>query len=137
MKQIILALFLLTSGIFISSCGSNSGSGTDPFGPGGGGTGTVTYTTTLVQDQQQNFYFRFTPSTGATVETITVTCTQLQINNQVVTADGTTVFTTNNPVDLGPVQNLAAGQQWTFVIKGKVGSNTGAAYTANTSYTVQ
>ncbi len=133
-----LTIFLLFCGaLLISSCSDDAApTGSGGFGGpggGGGGTGNVTYTVAVVQDQQQQYFFEFKPSTGATVESITGNCAAAGVNNETVQGDGTTVYSSTSPAYIGPVTNLAQGQQWTFVIKGKVGSSTGAAYTANAS----
>ncbi|MBS1518392.1 MAG: hypothetical protein JSS91_09935 [Bacteroidetes bacterium] len=134
-SYIVLSLFIA---LIFSSCSSNSTTGGGIINPGGGGTGNVTFTTSVATDPNTNQpYFQFVPSTGVTLTKITVTCAQLQISNEVVNGDGTTVWTQQNPLYLGPVQGLAAGQQWTFVIEGKVGSATGTAYTTTVNYTTQ
>ncbi len=138
MKQIYLALSLLLA-LIMSSCSSTSSTGGGIINPGGGGgTGNVTFTTSIATDPQTNQpYFQFVPSTGVTLVKITASCPALQISNEVINGDGTTVWTQQNPMYLGPVQGLAQGQQWTFVIEGKVGSATGTAYTTTVNFTVQ
>ncbi len=134
MKKLSI-IFMLLIAVAFSSCSNSTGGGV--IGPGGGGTGNITFTTSVVQDQQGSNYFQYVPSEGVTLTTITASCPQLQITNEVVNGDGTTVFTPTNPLQVGPVQNLATGQQWTFVIVGKVGSSTGTAYSTTVNYTVQ
>lgn len=136
-----LTIFLLFCGALIISGCSNDGAptGTGGFGGlggGGGGTGNVSYTVAIVQDQQQQYFFEFKPSTGATVESITGSCPEAGINNETVQGDGTTVYTQNSPAYVQTPNNIQQGQKWTFVIKGKVGSSTGAAYTANATLNI-
>lgn len=104
---------------------------------GGGGGGNITFNTQIVEDQQQNKYFRFTPSANVTLDSITVNCPALGITNVVVQGDHTTVFSAQNPMDLGPITGLAAGQQWTFLIRGRQGNAQGAGYSTTVNYTVQ
>lgn len=79
----------------------------------------------------------FKPSTSVVINTITANCPAAGVNNEQVTADGTTVFTANDPAYIGPVSGLAQGQQWNFSIVGKVGSSNGASYTATANITIQ
>ncbi|MBK9334099.1 MAG: hypothetical protein IPM96_17255 [Ignavibacteria bacterium] len=136
MKKIYLALTLVLA-IIMSGC-SSGGDGSSILNPGGGGgTGNVTFTTNVVQDQGV-IYFQFVPSTGVTLTKITANCPQAQISNEVINGDGTTVYTQAAPMLLNTTGvTLAQGQQWTFVIEGKVGSATGTAYTSNVNYTIQ
>ncbi|HQY19464.1 MAG TPA: hypothetical protein PK294_06030 [Ignavibacteria bacterium] len=134
MKSIYLALSLFLA-LFISSCSSDSSSGNNPFVPGGGTGTTVTFTTTY---DANNTQFVFAPNTGVTISKITANCAAANINNEEITGDGTTVWTQAAPAAVSTQGvNVAAGQQWTFKIEGKVGSATGEVYTSNTSITVQ
>ncbi|HRI84766.1 MAG TPA: hypothetical protein PK536_04890 [Ignavibacteria bacterium] len=139
MKKIYLALTLVLA-IIMSSCSSNSTSGSGGIitpGGGGGNTGNVTFNTSLVQDQGV-IYFQFIPSTGVVLTKITASCPQAQISNEVINGDGTTVYSQSNPMLLNTTGvTIAQGQQWTFIIEGKVGSSSGAAYTTTVNYTVQ
>ena len=134
-------LFLITGVLLVIGCSDNAtapttgGGGTG--GGGGGNTGGVTYTVSLAQDQQQQYFFEFKPSVDAVVNTITANCAAAGVNNEQVTDNGTTVYNANNPLYVGPITVLAQGQQWTFTIVGKLGSSTGAAYTATANFTVQ
>lgn len=136
-------LFLMMGVLLVVGCSDNAtapttsggiGGGT---GGGGGNTGGVTFTVTLQQVDQDNYQFIFTPSTGAVINTITANCAAANINNEQVQGDGTTVWNNNNPAGVTvPANILAQGQQWTFTIVGKVGSSTGAAYTATANLTI-
>jgi hypothetical protein len=132
-------LFLIAGVLLVVGCSDNATAPTGGGGLGGGGgtNGSVTYTVSLVQDQQQQYFFEFKPSVDAVINTITGNCAAAGINNEQVTDDGTTVYNANNPAYVGPITVLAQGQQWTFTIAGKIGSNTGAAYTATANFTVQ
>jgi hypothetical protein len=138
MKKFFSALLFLIV-LIAFSCSDNATAPTTGGGLGGtgGGTGSVTFTVSLVQDQQQQYYFRFTPSVDVVINTVTANCAAANVNNEQVQGDGTTVFNANNPADVGPATGLAQGQQWSFTIVGKLGSNTGAAYTSTATYTVQ
>lgn len=134
----LLAILSLVVLSFMAGCSSNStGTGGDPFNPGGGGTGNITFTTSLVQDQQGGVYFRFTPSAAVTLDSLTANCQALGVNNVVVQGDHQTVFNTQNPMDLGPITGLAAGQAWSFVITGRQGTPQGSGYSSNVNYTIQ
>jgi len=150
MRKIIVTfipiIFLLIWGCSSNNTGSNP---TNPFGGGttigggntgggnnGGGNGNVTFTVSVVQSQQQN-YFQFIPSTGVTLDMATASCAALNVNNQQVQGDGTTVFSNANPLWIGPVTyTLQTGQQWTFTLSGKIGSSTGQAYNSTATYTI-
>lgn len=132
-------LFLMMGVLLVVGCSDNATApaGGGGLGGGGGTTGSVTYTVSLAQDQQQQYFFEFKPSVDAVITTITGNCAAAGINNEQVTDDGTTVYNANNPAYVGPITVLAQGQQWTFTIVGKIGSSTGAAYTATANFTVQ
>ncbi len=136
-------LFLMMGVLLVVGCSDNAtapttgGEGGGGTGGGGGNTGGVTFTVTLTQVDQNNYQFVFTPSTGVVINTITANCAAANINNEQVQADGTTVWNNNNPAGVTvPANILAQGQQWTFTIVGKVGSSTGAAYTATANLTI-
>jgi hypothetical protein len=144
MKKLSI-IVLFCSALLLSSCSDdaaptgNGGGFGGPGGGGGGGNGNVAITVGLIQNQQSgDYYFEFKPSTGVTVTTITGNCAAAGVNNQQIPGDGTTVFTGTDPFYVGPVTNLvASGQQWSFNIKGKIGSSTGTAYDVNASCNVQ
>ncbi|MFZ1322910.1 MAG: hypothetical protein WAT71_15240 [Ignavibacteria bacterium] len=140
MKSIYLVLSLFFA-LFLSSCGSDSSTGNNPFVPGGGGggTGNISYTITLVNDPNTNVpAFVLNPSANATITKVTVNCAAAGVNNEEFTGDGTTVYMPNaGPTISTQGITLANGQQWTFKIEGKEGSSTGAVYTANANYTIQ
>ena len=134
MKRIAFPLIALLF-VLVSGCKKDdAGSGTDPFGGGGGGGGGVTFQVTVVRDQQNQPFFQFTPSTPVTVTQVTATLQGAQPN--VLNGDGTTVYSAQNPFVIGPVTGLAAGQQWSFVIQGKIGNAQGAAYNVTTNFVV-
>lgn len=145
MKKIVPLLILCITLILGGCSKKSSGNPTSPIGnlTGGGngnGTGSVTYTVTVTQDQQQNSYFVFTPNTDATIDSLIANCPEAGISNATVPGDGTSVYNSNSPAELPITGNgvtLQSGQHWAFVIMGKKGSQTGQAYTANASYTVQ
>lgn len=136
-------LFLVMGVLLVVGCSDKATAPTGSGGIGGGGnggggnTGGVTFTVTLQQVDQDNYQFVFTPNTGAVINTITANCAAANINNEQVAGDGTTVWNTNNPAGVTvPANILAQGQKWTFTIVGKVGSSTGAAYTATANLTI-
>ncbi|KAB2852918.1 MAG: hypothetical protein F9K42_01505 [Ignavibacterium sp.] len=133
----IFSFFLVLIAFAFMSCGDDAtGPNTGGIGGGGGG-GNVSFTVALAQDNQQQYFFEFKPSTSVVINTITANCPAAGVNNEQVTADGTTVFTANDPAYIGPVSGLAQGQQWNFSIVGKVGSSNGASYTATANITIQ
>ena len=139
-----LSIFVLfCAALLFSSCSDSATApaGGDPFGGGGGGgggTGNVTFTVSVIQDQQsQDYYFEFKPSTNITFTGGTGSCPAANINNQQITGDGTSIFSSTSPLYVGPVTNIVQnGQQWSFNLKGKIGSSTGAAYDVNVNYTI-
>jgi hypothetical protein len=139
----LLWLPLLFVVLLIFSCSEDPVSPTDTGGigggTGGGGTGSVTFQVSLVQDNQQNYYFEFKPSVDVVISTITVNCTAANVNNEQIQGDGTSVYKNTEPVYIQiPDPNiLAQGQQWSFVIAGKIGSSTGTAYSVTANYTIQ
>lgn len=136
----IFSLFLIISALISFSCSDNS---TDPNGTGGigggGNTGSVTFTVSLIQDAQQNYFFEFKPSVNIVINTITANCAAANVNNEQVTDNGTTVYSSTDPayVQVPDPNVLAQGQKWTFVIAGKLGTSTGTAYSVTANYTVQ
>lgn len=136
MKKILLALFSI---LFILSNGcsdDSAGGGTDPFGGGGTGTGSVTFTVAIVQDNQQKLFFEFKPSTNVVLTQITANCAAAGVNNETVQGDGTTVYSSTNPIYIGPLTVTQSGQQWTFKIEGKIGTAQGQAYNKDVNFTV-
>ncbi len=138
----LFSLFLIISALISFSCSDNSTGPTNGGiggGIGGGNTGGVTFTVTLVQDAQQNYYFEFKPSVNIVINTITANCAAAGINNQQVTDNGTTVYSSTDPayVQVPDPNVLAQGQQWAFVIAGKLGTSTGTAYSVTANYTIQ
>jgi hypothetical protein len=137
-----LSIFVLFfAALFFSSCGDDAApTGGDPFGGGGGGggTGNVTFTVSVVQDQQsQDYYFEFKPSANITFTGGTASCPAANVNNQQITGDGTSIFSSTSPLYVGPVTNvIQSGQQWSFNLKGKIGSTTGEAYDKNVNHTI-
>jgi hypothetical protein len=143
MKNLYLFIIIFAFSLF-SGCNKSAGGGDNPFalgvggsGTGGGGTGNVTVAVAVIQDGQGQQYFEFTPDTGVVVNQVEVKCAAQGVD-ETLQGDGQTVYTANNPVDVGPLTQgiLQTGQQWTFTIQGKIGSSTGTAYIATPSYTV-
>lgn len=144
MKRFFTFLLAALTVFAFISCKDNSTSPNNTGGIGGGGIGggggggvNVSFTVALAQDNQQQYFFEFKPSTSVVINTITANCPAAGVNNEQVTADGTTVFTANDPAYIGPVSGLAQGQQWNFSLVGKVGSSNGASYTATANITIQ
>ncbi len=139
--------FLLMLGIalLLGGCSNKSSGNSNPVSPiagitGGNNGGTknnVAFEVNIVQDQQQNNYFEFTPNTEVTLTKVVVNCAAANVTNQQVQDDGTTVYSGTNPINLGPVTiPLQSGQQWVFIISGKIGSSTGQDYTSDASFTI-
>lgn len=140
MKKIFL---LVITGLFLTfvGCSDDSGgsTGTDPFGGGGGGgnnTGNVAIAVTIGQDNEGNVYFGFKPNPSSVITQVVAVCTALSVNQTVPVTTGE-LYSADNPLYIGPVQNLQNGQQWTFTVKGNVGSTSGTAFTTTVNYTVQ
>jgi hypothetical protein len=142
MKKLFWLPLLLVV-LLIFSCSEDPVSPTDTGGigggTGGGGTGSVTFQVSLVQDNQQNYYFEFKPSVDVIVTLITVNCAAANVTNVQVQGDGTTVYKSTEPayIQIPDPNILAQGQQWSFVIAGKIGSTTGTAYSVTANYTIQ
>jgi hypothetical protein len=136
MKKLIFT-FVATIFLLIGGCSDDSGSGTtDPFGTGGGGgTGGVTFTISHRQGDQGGIMFTVRPSTAVTVTQYTCSLPAQQFS-ETYEGDGTTVYPGNQVYDIAEFTGVASGQQWTFNIKGKIGSATGQNYDVNTNYTV-
>jgi len=136
----IFSLFLIISALISFSCsddavGPNNGGGLG----GGGNNGGVTFTVSIVQDANQDKFFEFKPSVDIVINTITANCAAAGINNEQVTDNGTTVYSSTDPpyVKIPDPNILVKNQQWTFVIAGKLGSSTGTAYSVTANFTVQ
>jgi hypothetical protein len=137
----ILYLFGIGLILVFAGCSDDSGggTGTDPFGTGGGGgtnTGNVAVTISIGQDDQGNLYFGFKPNPSSVVTSVTAVCNALGVN-ETVPVTGGEIYSANNPLYIGPVQNLQNGQQWVFTVKGNIGSTNGTAFTTTVNYTVQ
>lgn len=136
--KVLLSLLMIAA--IAVGCSDNPTAPTNGGGIGGGGggnSGSVVFTVSVVQDQAAQNYFEFKPNTSVTINTITANSPAAGVNNEQITDDGTTVYDANNPAYVGPVNVLAPGQQWTFTITGKIGSNNGASYSVTTNFTVQ
>lgn len=139
-KQYILFFSLFLSLLFFGC--SNSDNSNNPtglgggLGTGGGGTGTGGVTVQVAAiNGQDGPYVQFTPSTAVYMTQIVATCTALNINNEAVSVN--LDCGPNDPISVGPVQGLQAGQQWQFTITGNVGNAQGQAFSVNVNYTVQ
>ncbi len=145
MKKLFL-MFIPAILLIIGGCSNNSSGGnpTNPFTGGGnggggtgGGTGNVTFQAQVGADQQNNQYFVFTPDQSVTLDLVVINCAALNVSNEQVNGDGTTVYSNNSPIQLGPINvQLQTGQQWTFTISGKIGSANGQAYSSTVNYQV-
>ena len=130
--KILLSALTIFCLILFNSCKSDSGGGGGAFGTGPGGGGGVTFAITQGQGAQ-GIIFYANPSAAITVDSIHVS---------VGTSSGTltgnnTVYPANVKFEIQEFTIAAAGQAWTFVFMGKLGSATGTAYTATSNYTVQ
>ena len=105
------------------------------LGTGGGNTGNVTVTVSLVQDNQQQYYFEFTPSVAVYMTQIVGNCAAAGVTDETVQVNLTS--DQQNPIDVGPITGLQAGQQWSFSITGNVGNQQGTAFTSTANFTVQ
>jgi hypothetical protein len=133
----IFSLFLIISALIAFSCSDDAtGPGGGGLGGGGNGGGGVTFTISIVQDANQDRYFEYKPSTAVVLNSITANCAAANVNNETITGDGTTVYSSTSPIYVGPLTVVATGQQWAFNIKGKLGSSTGTAYDVTTNYTI-
>ncbi len=136
MKNLLIGFAVLMF-FLVPGCKSDSptGGGGLGGGGGGGGTGSVTFTISVVQDQQGQVFLQFQPNTSATITSIKAVCQAINVD-ETVTDNSGTVYNSNNPINIGPLTVLQTGQQWTFTIKGKVGSATGQDYTVTVNYTI-
>jgi len=129
MKKLIHALIPILF-LLIGGCSNDGGGTTDPFGGGGGGTGNVTF-----QVQTDGTSFGFTASTTVTVTTITANSANANVTNDVwgnanQETDPRTTFS------IGPYNNIASGQSWSFAIAGHIGNAQGQAYNVTTNFNV-
>jgi len=133
MKKIFFTLFSALLFLTYNGCSNDGGGGTtDPFGGGGGGggTGNVTF-----QVQTDGTSFGFTASTTVTVTTITANSAGANVTNDVwgnanQETDPRTTFS------IGPYNNIASGQSWSFAIAGHIGNAQGQAYNVTANFTV-
>lgn len=134
MKRLV-GFLLAISFMFVSaSCKKSDGS--NPVNIGVGGSGNVTFAVAIVQDNQQQLFFDFKPSTSVVLTKMTGNCPAANVNNDVIQGDGTTVYSSNNPIYVGPLTVVQSGQQWSFRFEGKIGNAQGQAYDVTTNYTV-
>jgi hypothetical protein len=135
MKKLIFT-FVSIIFIFFGGCGDDGGGTNDPFGGGpGGGTGSVTFTMGQRPGDQGGIMFTVKPSTAVVVTEYTCSLAAQQFS-QTFPGDGTTVYQGNQVQDMAEFTGVASGQQWTFNVKGKLGSATGQAFDVNANYTV-
>ncbi|MEO8398519.1 MAG: hypothetical protein ABI550_01760 [Ignavibacteriaceae bacterium] len=66
---------------------------------------------------------------------IVANCAAANVNNETVPVNLSSG--TNDPIDVGPVQGVQQGQQWSFTITGNVGNQQGTAFSYSTTFTVQ
>ena len=141
MKYLLSAVFVFSL-LFFAGCsndaaptGTGGGGLGGGGGNGGGGNGTVTFQVATQQGQNGGIDFVFTPSTNVTLTQIAVSLPAQNFNDN-VQGDGTTVFGPQNAFSVGEYNGTASGQQWTFVITGKIGSATGTAYNVTSNFTI-
>ena len=140
--KILVSILFLSFAFFYYGCSDNSGGSTttDPFGGGpigggGGGTGNVTFQVSTEQGDQ-GIFFRFKPSTNVTAAQITVRLPAQQFEDVVNNPNPDQVFTPTEGFSVGESVGVERGQQWTFVIQGKVGSAQGQQYNVTTNFTI-
>ncbi len=142
MKKFAIAI-LFISGFFLIGCKSDTvtnptGGGVGGIGGGGGGTGNVTFTVSAVQGSQQGLIsFSFIPSVNVTVTTILVSLPAQNFTFTETNPNPDEVFNPTEGFQITDYQGVEAGQQWTFNVKGKIGTSTGQAYDVTVNYTIQ
>jgi len=144
MKYLALAVLFISS-FYLIGCKNDAvtnptggGIGGIGGGGGGGGTGNVTFTVSTTQGSQQGLTnFVFKPSTNVTVTTVVASLPAQNFTFTETNPNPDEVFNTTDGFQIVDYQGVAAGQQWTFKITGKIGSSTGQAYDVTVNYTVQ
>jgi len=142
MKKLAIAVLFISS-FYLVGCKSDTvtnptGGGGIGGGGGGGGTGNVTFTVSTAAGSQQDFTnFLIKPSTDVTVTTVVVSLPAQSFTFTETNPDPNVVFNPTDGFQIEDYQGVAAGQQWTFKITGKIGSSTGQAYDVTVNYTIQ
>jgi len=143
MKKLAIAILFISS-FYLVGCKSDTvtnptgGGGGFGGGGGGGGTGNVTFTVSTTQGSQQDFTnFLIKPSVNVTVTTVVVSLPAQSFTFTETNPNPDVVFNTTDGFQIEDYQGVAAGQQWTFKITGKIGSSTGQAYDVTVNYTTQ
>ncbi len=98
----------------------------------GSGTEDVTFQVSVQQDQQGASYFVFNPSVD-----IKFTKLDATLNGQpagTINGDGTTIYTVAQGFSV-PVVPTSSGEEWVFVITGKIASND-KIFTSTVNYTI-
>jgi len=134
MKKLAIAVLFISS-FYLVGCKSDTV--TNPIG-GGGGTGNVTFTVSTAAGSQQDLTnFLFKPSVNITVTTVVVSLVAQSFTFTETNPAPDVVFNPTDGFQIEDYQGVAAGQQWTFKITGKIGSSTGQAYDVTVNYTTQ
>lgn len=134
--------------LFIFRCSDDS-SDSNPVGLGGnGGQGSVTFTISNQKLQEgcdfdndgqgdDSFYLTASPSVAVKINTVKIEI-PIDANFDTVQGDGTSVFSTNQSVQINttPYYNVCSGQKFTIKISGKLASND-QAFDVTVEYTVQ
>jgi hypothetical protein len=135
--KIIYAVCTIFCLLLFNSCKSSSNptdsGGIGGIGGGGGGGGVTFAITQAPGTQGQGIIFYATPTVAVTVTKVHVSLGQ----NSADLTGNTTVIPANATFEIQEYPQAAAGQAWTFVFTGNLGSATGTAYTATSNYTVQ
>jgi len=129
---------LLFTGLSFIGCSEDGG--TNPVGGGFGnnpGGGNVTFTVTSVNDPQQGTTnFAFKPSVDVTVTSIVVSVPAENFTYTETNPNPAEVFTAAEGFSLTGYTGVATGQQWTFQVKGNIGTANGQAYDVTVNYTI-
>lgn len=98
----------------------------------GGGTGSVSFEISSQAGQQGGVDFLFKPSIDVKITKVDV---EMGGATDVVTGDGTTVYSANNWYVLAGYNAVSSGQQWNFTFTGNIASNN-QGYNVTVNYTI-
>lgn len=98
----------------------------------GGNTGTVTFEIKSQPGQENSTDFLFKPNVDVKITKVDV---EMGGATDVVTGDGTTVYSGNNWYVLAGYGGVASGQQWKFTFNGKLAANS-QDYAVTVTYTI-
>jgi hypothetical protein len=136
--KILFSVFTIFCLFLFNSCSNNSGNPTGAgggFGGGGGGGGAVTFAITQAPGAQGvGIIFYATPTVAVSITKVHVS---VGTSSGDLTANPATIYPANQPFEINEYAQAAAGQTWTFVFTGNLGSATGTAYTATSTYLVK